>query len=301
MESNLVNFVFNSSPFIQNESQGTIEDEINEIRIQEKNEVNQSDLEICDTRENSELNSSFLERRISNSSSSQIVYKAQTSELANSTENEIQNYYSDTIEYLKKTNPEMAVYSKSKNYLLKKGNIERKNLIQNQKQFITINYQFILCNIIKINDYLSQAIYFHPILGYYCFNFPCRSIISNGNTGKNKIISDDEKDEIKASDISSNSNKKDEVDSSETNSNIYNKNLEKNGEDQKQEEQKEEEEKEGEQKWENMRRNHKRNSYKKFNNNRKRNNYYKNKYHQGSFYNNYAHKKYSNHFHNSEY
>ena len=148
--------------------------------------------------------------------------KANRQKLA-STKNGIENFYSGTINYLKESSADLAIdYSKSRNYLSKKEierikelkkevqKEEQKDKIIEEKQtqsnvgFVTVNCNYKLCQIIKINQYFGKAIYFHPFVGYVWYVFPLKGIISNDNTENNQAISEDKKDDGEAPEKCSN-------------------------------------------------------------------------------------------------
>lgn len=189
MDSTLYKSNFCQLPSLNNEPMGETEEKIEEN--QEKED------EICDTRENSELNSSFLERRISNPSVLNQI-KQDSSESSNLSQNGFQ-YFSKTIEYLKKTNPEQAIdYTKSKNYMSKKELFKRRNSFKkytNQSQFIVVNCPLKLVAVIRLNANLMKLIYIDPFLRYHCTYFSSGCIISNNNTEKYQSISEDKRDD----------------------------------------------------------------------------------------------------------
>ena len=219
MESNINNYSIHSSTCLNIDSQSETGEIIDEITNQE----NQKEIDICDTRENSELNSSFFERNNSNTSVSKKNDFPQTSESSILSKNGIENFYSGTINYLKESSADLAIdYSKSRNYLSKKEierikelkkevqKEEQKDKIIEEKQtqsnagFVTVNCNYKLCQIIKINQYFGKAIYFHPFVGYVWYVFPLKGIISNDNTENNQAISEDKKDDGEASEKCSN-------------------------------------------------------------------------------------------------
>ena len=153
--------------------------------------------EICDTRENSELNSSFLERMKSNPS---VLNKntPDSSESSNLSKNGFQ-YFSETIKYLKKTSQEIAIdYTISKNYIPKIELIKKKNSLKNntnKTQSIVVNCQLKLVAIIRLNKNWMKLIYIDPFLRYHCTYFSSESIIFNDNTEKYQSISKDKRDD----------------------------------------------------------------------------------------------------------
>ena len=189
MDSTLNKSNFYHLPSLNNEPMGETEEKIEEN--QEKED------EICDTRDNSELNSSFLERTISNPS----VLNQNTqdsSESSNLSQNGFQ-YLSKTIGYLKKTNPELSIdYTKSKNYKSKKELIKMRNSEKkgtNQTKFIVINCQLKLVAVIRLNEFWMKLIYIDPFLRYHCTYFSSECIISKNNTEKYQSISKDKRDD----------------------------------------------------------------------------------------------------------
>ena len=281
MESNLINFSFVSLPCFKKDSQGKTEEKINEISIHEKqiekndkpNEINITKIE-----KNSNLGVVDLGKVISNASVSQKESFPQTSKSSDLSKNGIQYYFSETIENIKRSNPEKTTeYKKSKNYLLKKCKIQEKKLIENKVQFMTQNSQLKIYSITKLNNNLIKVIYIVPFLGYGCFYFPLERIISSDNTENLQSISEDKKDDNEASEICSNFGKNDEI-------------------------------KEEEQELDYKARYPRKKYFKKYKNKntgnyyyKNRNNYYRNNNYHQSYYPNYSSYKYQNKFHKYEY
>ena len=209
MESNLINFSFSTLPCFDNDSRGKTEEKINKIRIQEDN---LSRIDICNTREDSIVSSSILERKISNTSVSQTNSFSQTSESSDLSKNGIQYYFSETIENIKQTNLEKSTeYTKSKNYLPKKCKT-KKNISQNENktQFMIINCQLRLICTMQLNKEYVKAFYIDPFLRYHCFYFRLKSIISSDNTENIQSISEDKNDDGEAAESHSQMEKKED-------------------------------------------------------------------------------------------
>ena len=280
MESNLINFSFATLPCFNKDSQGKTEEKIKEISTHEKSTKKNdkpNKINLIKIKENSNLINDYLEKGIANSSVSQTSFP-QTSESSDLSKNGIQYYFSETIEYIKQSNPEKTTeYKKSKNFLLKKYKIQANNLKENKVQFMTVNCQLNLYSIIKLKDDLIKAIYIDPFLRYHCFYFPLVSIISSDNTENMQSISEDKKDDNEASEICSNIDKKEEP-------------------------------KLKEQEWDYKVRYPRKNKNKKFKNKKienycykNRNNYYRSNNYNQSYYKNYSSYNYHNKLHKHEY
>ena len=198
----------NQEPESQTEERTELETQMEELENED---------EICDTRENSELNSSLVDRTISNTSvlDSRIPKASIESDLS---ENGLRQYYSGSIEHMKEELKDTFDYTKTRNYITKK---EYKKMMialieeekkkskekKNEIQFKRVNLQFEIVMVIKVNAYINQAIYFNPFLGYRCRYFPNKCIIPNGNTEKSSVISKDKNDAYR--NFKEGSNKKD--------------------------------------------------------------------------------------------
>ena len=167
--------------------------------------------EICDTRDNSEVNNSFVSRRISNPSVFDASFE-EDSESSDLSENgDKQHYYSETIKYLKKLHKAEFDYSKSKNFMTKKDykkfieneiskkKLEKQNLKDNRiNKPIYINYPpFCLINCQILNTYGPVPTFYNPFLGYHWAYFSTKSIIPNGNTEKCPVMPQDKKDDCR--------------------------------------------------------------------------------------------------------
>ena len=271
----------NQEPESQTEERTELEREMEEI---------EKEVEICDTRENSELNSSLLDRTISNTSvlDSRIPKVSIESDLS---ENGLRQYYSRSIEHLKDELKDTFDYTKTRNYITKKQFkkmmialiAEAKKKSKEKKdeiQFTTVNFQFKFVMIIRVNAVINRAFYYNPFLGYHFRDFRNNCIIPNGNTEKSPVISKDKNDAYR--NLKEGSNKKDK-------------------EEPKIEEPKKDEIEIEEYKTRSQRMNEKKRNYKNYGNNyygKRTNNYNKKNYHQSNYSQNY---KNYNRFNKSEY
>ena len=203
-----------------------------------ENQEEISELDITITRENSEIDTSIIERNISNASVVFIeAFKKDTKSFALSK----MKYFEDSIEYLKRTNPELNIdYTKSKNFVSlvlklvkinpkllssdtilvipvykkrinskrRKANNMIKNKISEDKK--RIQYKLVDKKRIGKNGNFVLATYIGTDKRYHIRFFPLKGIISSDNTEKNCVISKDKKEGIETKQTYSNKKKEED-------------------------------------------------------------------------------------------
>ena len=206
---------------LSNVPQSNVE-EFNE-KLENQEEI--SELDITITRENSEIDTSIIERNISNASVVFIeAFKKDTKSFALSK----MRYFEDSIEYLKRTNPELNIdYTKSKHFVFKeslgindvklnkrinskrrKTNNMVKNKISEDKK--RIQYKLVDKKRIGKNGNFVLATYIGTDKRYHIRFFPLKGIISSDNTEKNCVISKDKKEGIETKQTNSYKNKEED-------------------------------------------------------------------------------------------
>lgn len=206
---------------LSNVPQSNVE-EFNE-KLENQEEI--SELDITITRENSEIDTSIIERNISNASIVFIeAFKKDTKSFALSK----MRYFEDSIEYLKRTNPELNIdYTKSKHFVFKeslgindvkpnkrinskrrKTNNMVKNKISEDKK--RIQYKLVDKKRIGKNGNFVLATYIGTDKRYHIRFFPLKGIISSDNTEKNCVISKDKKEGIETKQTNSYKNKEED-------------------------------------------------------------------------------------------
>lgn len=226
MDKNLIKSCFDNVSCANQEPESKTEEKIESEPIFEEEE---NEEEICDTRENSEFDNSFIDRKISNTSVLEPKYsKVSLSSNLSGTK----QYYSETIENLKKENKAEFDYTKTQNYMAKdeyfklilpeiekaktksKQNSNKKININNNLNKNLNNIQNKLENVqmklVKIeiqNQNFLKLIYYNPKAGYRYMLYPYFSIPIRF-TEKHQIIPKDKKDDFR--NIKEGSNIKDE-------------------------------------------------------------------------------------------
>ena len=235
MDSNLIKSYFESVLSANQEPESKTEENKESEPDFEEEEENEE--EICDTRENSELDNSFIDRRISNNS----VFEPKSPKVfLSSILSETKQYYSETIENLKNENKDEFDYKKSKNYITKeeykkdisteikkaKQNSYKKiknkvsntlnkninisnnyNTKMNNIQFQRVNFKMNLVKTIQLKGNYIQLVYYNRFIGYRYLYFSNKCIPS-GNTEKYQVISKDKKGDFR--NFKKGSNTKDE-------------------------------------------------------------------------------------------
>ena len=190
-----------------------------------ENQEEISELDITITRENSEIDTSIIERNISNASVVFIeAFKKDTKSFALSK----MKYFEDSIEYLKRTNPELNIdYTKSKNFVSKeslgKNDVKPNKRINSKRRKANnmikykisedkkrIQYKLVDKKRIGKNGNFVLATYIGTDKRYHIRFFPLKGIISSDNTEKNCVISKDKKEGIETKQTYSNKKKEED-------------------------------------------------------------------------------------------
>ena len=224
MDSNLI------KSYLENVSSANQEPENKTEEIRESEPVfeeeEENEEEICDTRENSEFDNSFIDRRISNTSVLESMFSkvSQSSNLS-----EAKQYYSETIENLKNEYKDEFDYKNSKNYIAKEEykkiiiteikktkensqkNLNKRinnsfnkkinlnhnfNTQNNNIQFQRVNYPMNFFSAMRINGIDMKLVYINPIIFYRSVYFS-NKCIPNCNIEKYQEISKDKKGDLR--------------------------------------------------------------------------------------------------------